>query len=199
MIKNLVFDLGNVLVEFKPKDYIERLGFNKEDVINLHEIIFKDKRWNEFDRGTITIDEYTEALKVENPQYTEHISSIFSENWTSNLLIPKLETIAFLKKASEYYNIYVLSNVSKYVLEHLKSLDFWESVNSGTYSYQIGYCKPEPEIYEAFFKNNNLNPQECLFLDDLKSNIEAAEKAGMKGIVFKDNLPEVIDYLKKSS
>ena len=195
MIKNLVFDLGNVLVEFKPKDYMERLGFAENDIINLHQIIFKDKRWNEFDRGTLTIDKYVEDLKNENPEYAGHIDNIFSENWTSNLFRPKFETIEFLKRASEQYGIYVLSNVSQYVLSYVKSLGFWDNVNSGTYSYEIGSCKPEPEIYQAFFRDNNLNPQDCLFLDDLAANIEAAKKAGMNGIVFNDNLSDIIDYL----
>ena len=126
-----------------------------------------------------------------------NILAIFSENWTSNFLKPKEETIAFLQKAAQNYGIYVLSNVSMYVLDYVKSLDFWSDVDSGTYSYEIGYCKPEPEIYQAFFRNNNLAPQECFLLDDLPQNIQAAPKAGMKGIVFNDNLPEVIEYLVK--
>lgn len=195
MIKHLVFDLGNVLVEFKPKDYMERLGFEEKDITNLHRIIFKDKRWNEFDRGTITIDEYVADLKKENPEYQNHFSSMFSGNWINNLFRPKLETISFLKKATGHYGIHVLSNVSMYVLDYIKTLDFWPNINSGTYSYQIGACKPENEIYQAFFKDNNLKPQECLFLDDLKANIDAAKKFGMHGIVFNDNLSEVMDYL----
>ena len=58
MIKNLVFDLGNVLVEFKPKDYMERLGFPETTINDLYQIIFKDKRWGKFDIGDITIEEY---------------------------------------------------------------------------------------------------------------------------------------------
>lgn len=69
MIKNLVFDLGNVLVEFKPKDYMKRLGFFPEDISALFQIIFKDKRCGEFDRGTLKIEEYTATLIVEHPKY----------------------------------------------------------------------------------------------------------------------------------
>jgi len=197
MIKNLVFDLGNVLVEFKPKDYMKRLGFVEEDIENLYRIIFQDKRWTEFDRGTITIDEYIEELKTENPRYIEQIGIIFSENWTSNFLKPRTETIAFLEKNVGHYGIYVLSNVSMYVLDYVKTSKFWKNVNSGTYSYQIGSCKPEPEIYQAFFRHNKLNPHECLFLDDLPQNIESAKNFGMNGIIFHNNLQEVIDYLLK--
>ena len=77
MVKNLVFDLGNVLVEFKPKDYMQRLGINEEDIEHLYKLIFKDKRWTEFDRGTITIDKYVRELKSEKPEYAEYISNIF--------------------------------------------------------------------------------------------------------------------------
>lgn len=195
MIKNLVFDLGNVLVEFKPKDYMQRLGFSEDDTENLFQIIFKDKRWNEFDRGTITIDEYTQDLKAEHPEYSEQITTMFSNNWPENFLKPKQASIDFLQKVSNKYDIYVLSNVSEYVLDYVKSLSFWDKVKSGTYSYQIGSCKPEPEIYEAFLRDNKVKPEECLFLDDLSQNIEAAKKFGMKGIVFHDNLPEVMNIL----
>ena len=174
---------------------MKRLGFSEEDTENLFQIIFKDKRWNEFDRGTITIEQYTQDLKNEHPEYATQISTMFSDNWAQNFLKPKQEAIEFLKRASDKYGIYVLSNVSEYVLDYVKSLDFWSKVDSGTYSYQIGSCKPEPEIYQAFFRDNNVKPQEYLFLDDLPKNIEAAKSFGMNGIVFNDNLPEVVDVL----
>lgn len=197
MIKNLVFDLGNVLVEFTPKDYLKRIGIPETDIENLAALIFKDKRWNEFDRGTITIEEYTASLKSENPQYSEYIESIFSDNWAKNFFKPKEKSIEFLKKCSEIYGIYVLSNVSEYVLDYIKTLDFFEEcVTSGTYSYQVGLCKPEIEIYETFLADNELVPEECLFLDDLPQNIEAAKKMKMNGILFNDNIKEVVDFLK---
>ncbi|MBR3613821.1 MAG: HAD family phosphatase [Clostridia bacterium] len=195
MIKNLVFDLGNVLVEFKPKDYMDRLGFSTEDIDSLFQIIFKDTRWSEFDRGTLKIEEYTSALKVEHPEYKAQIEQMFSGNWTANFLKPKHESIQFLKKAASNYRIYILSNVSEYVLNYVKTLGFWDKVTSGTYSYMIHCLKPEPEIYKAFFKDNNVIPEECLFLDDLPQNIAASERAGMKGIVFCDNLEDVYQTL----
>lgn len=197
MIKNLVFDLGNVLVEFKPQDYLKRLGFQENDIKQLTQLIFKDKRWTEFDRGTLKIEDYVAALKSENPHYAEDFDTIFSDNWPRKFLTQKTESIAFLKSASRHYNIYVLSNVSEYVLDYIKTLDFWGNIQAGTYSYQIGSCKPESKIYQRFLQDNNLNPRECLFLDDLPQNIIAAQAHNMNGIVFKDNLPDVINYLKK--
>lgn len=100
---------------------------------------------------------------------------------------------------SHKYRIFILSNVSQYVLEHIKTLGFWKHVSGGTYSYLIRACKPEKEIYEAFFRENHVNPAECLFLDDKSENIEAAKKWGMKGIIFKKNLEEVLEMIKKLS
>lgn len=195
MIRNVVFDLGNVLVEFKPKNYLESLGITDPD--KLSQLIFKDPRWNEFDRGTIQIENYVNDLKKENPEYAEYFDMIFCENWVSKLLKPKEKSIEFLKKqVFPNYKIYILSNVSQYTLSYIRTLDFFPYVTSGTYSYLVRSCKPEEEIYRKFFKENRVIPQECLFLDDLPANIETARRLGMHGIVFNDNIEEVKSYLQ---
>ena len=198
MIKNLVFDLGNVLVEFKPKDYMKRLGFPEDTINNLYQIIFKDERWGKFDIGDITIEEYATALKSEHPDLTDRIDLMFTGNWPANFLRPKQQSIDFLNRAHGQYGIYVLSNVSSYVLDYVKSIGFWDKVSGGTYSYDVKSLKPSSEIYQRFFSDNNVKPEECLFLDDLPQNIEAAKKAGMHGIVFNDNYLDVVNYLIKN-
>jgi len=195
MIKNLIFDLGNVLVEFKPMQYLINLGIPEAE--KLTNIVFKNPRWTEFDRGTIQLEKYITDLKKENPQYSSYIDMIFSENWLYNLFKLKEKTVAFLKKASKNYNIYILSNISEPVLNYVKTFDFFKFVKGGTYSYMIKSCKPEEKIYNTLIKENNLVPQECLFLDDLPENIEAAKKIGLNGIVFNDNIEEIISYLEK--
>ena len=195
MIKNIVFDLGNVLVEFRPIDYMLRIGLDREILNELNKLIFKNPMWNEFDRGTITIEDYCEQLKQENSRFATDIDKIFSSNWMKKMFIEKKDVSKFLIEMSQRYNIYILSNVSKYVLEYIKTLDFWKYVTGGTYSYLESSCKPEKQIYKSFFKENKLNPKECLFLDDKTENIEAAKKFGMEGIVFKD-LQEVKEKLE---
>lgn len=199
MVKNLVFDLGNVLVEFKPIDYMLRIGFEPEMATELNKLIFANPMWNEFDRGTITIESYSKQLKKENPQFSAEIDRVFGSDWVSNMFILDSDVSEFLEEMSHKYRIFILSNVSQYVLEHIKTLGFWKHVSGGTYSYLIRACKPEKEIYEAFFRENHVNPAECLFLDDKPENIEAAKKWGMKGIIFKKNLEEVLEMIKKLS
>ena len=194
MIKNLVFDLGNVLVEFKPEEYLRRLGIC--DIEVLTKMIFKDKRWNEFDRGTITIQKYVSDLKLENPDYSESIDRIFCDGWTNKLLRPKEATGNFLQELSKQYDVFILSNVSEYALNYIRTLDFFRFVTGGTYSYMLKACKPEERIYTSFLQDHSLKAEECLFMDDLPQNIEAAKKLGMHGIVFKDNIEEIRDFLK---
>ena len=194
MIKNLVFDLGNVLVEFRPEEYMKRLGIR--DINVLTKTIFKDKRWNEFDRGTLTIQEYVSALKSENPDYAESIDRIFCDDWANKLFRPKQATGNFLQELSKQYDVFVLSNVSEYVLNYIRTLDFFRFVTGGTYSYMLKACKPEKRIYTSFLQDHSLNAEECLFLDDLPQNIIIARELGMHGIVFKDNFEEIRDFLK---
>ena len=195
MIKNIVFDIGNVLIEFKPKNYMKRLGFNDDEIEDLFQIIFKDKRWEDIDLGILNIEEYTQALCSEHPEYKDKITQMFSENWRKEFLKPKEDSIQFLLEASKNYNIYLLSNISEYVLTYVKELGFWDKVSGGTYSYNVRYLKPESEIYQSFINDNNVVPNECLFLDDIQKNIDSAKAAGMNGIVFSDNLDEVKNIL----
>lgn len=205
-IKNLVFDLGNVLVNFRPGDYLKRLGFSKVEIDELTKIIFLDPRWSEFDRGTILLDDYIRSLKNEYPEKKEAFDKIFHKEWCSDMLTEKENTTSALIELSNNYNIYILSNVSKTVLDYVKTLKFWKYVDSGSYSYELHFCKPESEIYQAFLNDNNLIPEECLFFDDKEENIKAAQKVGMNGIVFlNQDLNEIRkiikekEYLKQSS
>lgn len=191
MLKNIVFDLGNVLVKFNPIEYMLKIGIEQKDVEILNNLIFKNQMWNEFDRGTITIENYCKKLKKDNPQYGTQIDKIFAPNWEKNLFLLNTEVAKFLEETSKKYKKYILSNVSEQVLKYIKTLDFWNYVTGGTYSYTIKACKPEKEIYEAFFKENNLIPEECLFLDDKEENIKTANQFGMKGIVFDGNIEKV--------
>lgn len=197
MIKNLIFDLGNVLVEFKPEKYLNSL--NIPDSKKLSQIIFEDNRWTECDRGTIQIKDYIADLKKENPKYSVYLDLIFGENWVSNFFKVKEESVAFLKQVAKKYNIFILSNISEYVLNYIKTLDFFTYVTSGTYSYLVKSCKPDEKIYHSLLQENKLLPQECLFLDDIPANIEIAKKLGMNGIVFHDNIQEIISFFNQDN
>lgn len=190
MIKNVIFDLGNVLIDFKPMEYLMSLGFDKEKSEILNNIIFKSKYWYECDRGIYSNIEVAEFLSKEHSNFEKEIKIILTKDWV-NMLTLKEDTVKFLKDLKKQdYNVYILSNLSEESYNYLKKYDFFEYVNGGVFSYQLKICKPDPKIYKVLFSKYNIKPEETIFIDDLKTNVDAAIELGLKGIVF-DNINNV--------
>lgn len=192
-MKTIVFDLGNVVIDFHPTEYLTKLGFNDEEVSDLIEIIFNNQRWNKLDRGEIQFEDYIILLKSEFPFYAESINRIFADDWVGKLSPVKGETVKLINELYNYgYKLYILSNISKPFLDDLQRFDFLKCFSGGTFSYQVNRCKPEPEIYNIFLTDNGLNAKDCFFIDDRKENIESAKLQGIDGLVFTDEKIEII-------
>ncbi len=97
----------------------------------------------------------------------------------------------FLKELKERnFKIYILSNLSKESYQYIKKYDFWQKVDGRIFSFEEKMCKPERKIYEALIQKYNLIPEETIFVDDMKENIDVAESLKMYGVVFQ-NLKQV--------
>ncbi len=186
MIKNIIFDIGNVLVSFDPYRYVTEYGYDKETTDNVFNIVFRDKRWAELDRGTLANEDYMKSLVEANPQYEKEIIETF-DNWY-NMLEIKTESVEFFKELKEKgYKIYLLSNFAEKEYERLeREYDFFRMADGKIISYAVKKIKPEREIYELLLEKYNLKAEECVFLDDLESNINGAENVGIHGIIFKN-------------
>lgn len=186
MIKNIIFDIGNVLVSFDPYRYVMEYGYDKETTDNVFNIVFRDKRWAELDRGTLANEDYMKSLVEANPQYKREIIETF-DNWY-NMLEIKTESVEFFKELKEKgYKIYLLSNFAEKEYERLeREYDFFRMADGKIISYAVKKIKPEREIYELLLEKYNLKAEECVFLDDLESNINGAKNVGIHGIIFKN-------------
>lgn len=185
MIKNVIFDLGNVLLSFEPKEYVKSKVI-QEKIEEIYESIFKSKEWPMLDRGTITEEKAKENIinrKVENKEF---INSVF-ENWY-DILTPIESSVEILRKLKESgYKIFYLSNFHLAAFEYVtKKHDFFKLFDGGVVSYKEKLLKPEKEIYEKILCEYNLKPNETVFIDDMEINVEAARKNGIKGIVLKN-------------
>ncbi|MDO5088267.1 MAG: HAD family phosphatase [Leptotrichiaceae bacterium] len=177
-IKNIIFDLGNVLISFNPKDYTDNEKFLKE--------VFGSPEWLMLDRGTLSYGEAKEIFKERVPEVAEQIDSMFDSSF-SGLLQPIKENTALLPILKEKYNLYILSNFHKDSFEEVyKSYEFFKNFKGKVVSCYCHLLKPEKEIYEEILNKFSLNPEETVFIDDMKVNIEAAEKLGIKGIHLPD-------------
>lgn len=184
MIKNIIFDLGNVLLDFNPKVHVKS-KVTEEKVEEIYKCIFQSDEWPMLDRGTISEREAKINIINRNIENEELINLVF-ENWY-NILIPIESSVDVLKKLKQQgYNVYYLSNFHLAAFEHVtKKYSFFECFDGGVVSYKENLLKPEKEIYEKIIDKYNLNPSQTVFIDDMKENIEAAIKSGLKGILLK--------------
>ncbi|MEG1016624.1 MAG: HAD-IA family hydrolase, partial [Oscillospiraceae bacterium] len=164
MIKNVVFDFGNVLSLFKQEHILGSVCTDKDDMRILQKAIFTD--WNSLDEG-YDYDEFIEKTKKELPERL-HVAAERVFNEWHTCLIPvegMAELIAELK--SEGYHIYLLSNAPTFLGEHIDYFDEISYFDGVVISGAIKMAKPNREIYEHLFEKFSLVPSECIFVDDL--------------------------------
>lgn len=183
-IKNIVFDVGKVLVYFEPDWIMNKLGFTEETKAVLRKAMFEDPLWNEVDRGVLTTEELVAAFTKNAPEYEKEIRETYLHVGDSIELLPHaVEWTASLKERG--YHLYVISNYGEYTLEQTKEkMDFLKYMDGAIFSYQYQIIKPDARIYEQLLKNYDLKAQECVFIDDKAENVEAAKAVGYQGIVF---------------
>lgn len=186
MIRNIVFDLGNVLLNFDPDSYLDELGYSGEIKERLKAEIFGTEEWLLLDRGTITQAEALKSWKNRNQDLKDKIEDVM-DGWEAILSL-KADTLKILKSLSaKDYNLYILSNFHKQAFNYvIEKFDFFNYFDGRIISADIGMIKPESEIYDHLLNKFNLKADETLFIDDSKKNIKAALKKGIRVIHYKD-------------
>ena len=181
---NIIFDFGNVLVDFLPVDYLGRQFSDKSIVNKLNEIIFRSPEWLIMDQGLLTHEEAIEIFCAREPDYRNEIRKAIKNS--NNILLRINDTIGLIpriKKAG--HGLYYLSNMQKELRDHLlESHEYINEFDGGVFSCDVNIIKPSPEIYRYLINKYDLIPEECVFFDDVEANVAAAEKEGIKGILF---------------
>ena len=186
MIKNIIFDVGKVLVEYDPDGMMKKLGFDEETLQTVNQAVFQNESWNESDRGVLSPEELLEAFIANNPAYEKEIRQVIDAVGDTISLMPyAVEWVKGLKERG--YHLYILSNYAEYTYEKTShKMEFLPYMDGVVFSYRCKLIKPEKEIYEYICKTYELKPEESVFLDDRKDNVEAARNMGMHGIVFEN-------------
>ena len=197
MYKNIIFDLGNVLLDFNPREYLKS-KISDDKLEEVFKAIFSSEEWVMLDRGTITEKEAINNIINRNSTYINEINLAF-DNWY-DLLKPIEETVEILISLKESgYKIYYLSNFHELAFgEVTKKNKFFELFDGGVVSYVEKLIKPEEDIYKLILERYKLNPNESIFVDDMEANVEGANKVGIKTILFKGpkELKEELNNLK---
>lgn len=196
MVKNIIFDLGNVVFEFNPKQYIMDKIADKSKIAKVSQAIFKSDEWAKLDEGKITEEEAIEIICTNNSDLDNEVRLIF-DNWYP-ILKPIESTIEIIKdlKAKGFKLLY-LSNFHSKAFDYVNNEhEFFKLFEGGVVSYQDALLKPNEKIYKLILERYDLDPAECVFIDDTKENIDAAKECGMNGI-YLENPSDLKEHLSR--
>ncbi len=181
MIKNAVFDLGNVLISFSPAEYL----LNKNYPLNIRKTILADvfasDEWLKLDRGEITTGEAIDSIAGKSSLSRAEIAVVF--DFRTDIMFPIDSNVKILPELKKLgLKLYYLSNFPIDIFEQISSdYYFFRYFDGGIISSEVKVSKPDVAIYEILMKQYSLKADECLYIDDIEINVTAAQNAGMKG------------------
>ena len=196
MVKIVVLDMGNVLLDFNPEVSLNLYCSSEEEKELIRRELFHGPEWKLGDKGEIKDKDRFDLVKPRVP--VEHHEALrnCADNWTI-CMTPLEGAREFCERIKNRgLGIYVLSNASDAFYEYFPKflpLDFFNGVFVSSNYLML---KPDVEIYKRFLKEYDLKPEECLFVDDMEVNVEAAKKAGMNAFRFTGDYEEVINLIQ---
>jgi len=184
MIKNIIFDIGNVLTDFRWEDFLRDKGFDEEMIKRLADACVYSDVWKEYDKGIWTDEEILDGFAENDPGISQEIHRAFGD--FTDLVTPRDYAIPWVKELKERgYKVWYLSNFSnKATTECAECLGFIPYTDGGILSFRDKVIKPDAAIYELLLKRFGLVAEESVFIDDTLVNVEAAEALGIHGIHF---------------
>ena len=185
MIRNMVFDIGNVLMGFRWKEYMRSLfGENEALIQTINQGIWHNGCWAAMDKGEMDGAATLRSAVAFAPQYEKEIKLTLDRVALAfhkfGYAIPWVQELKGMG-----LNVYYLSNYSAFsIAANPDVLDFIPCMDGGVFSFEVKAVKPEPEIYRCLCEKYDLKPEECLFTDDVPANVKGAQACGFQGIVF---------------
>ena len=186
--KNILFDMGNVLVTYNPEWVIRHYTEDEALIREVKNIVFHSQEWLLLDAGLIEEEKaernWMERLSSDKAREIAHLSFLNWHLYNMKVIPGTAEMIRALKENGK--EIYLLSNASMRLLSIYKEVIPAVECFSGIFYSAAHKCvKPQDIIYERFLKEYSLNPLDCFFIDDLEENISAAKAVGISGAVMK--------------
>lgn len=198
MIKNVIFDIGNVLVHFRFREYMQELNMTDEQIEALAAHMIFNPIWSDLDRGARSFSDVLDEVKALHPEEADLYDRFWADPSRLCLSYPDTrDWLLGLKKRG--YRIYLLSNYPEdmFLCHWRNSFSFTDLPDGKVISYEVKLTKPEPEIYQTLFDLYHLNPTECVYLDDRLENVEAGRAFGMQGIWVNGGQEQAMEDLEQ--
>lgn len=195
---DIILDMGNVLLEWNKDKILRGVVKTEKDYMILDKAIFQSGLWERLDLGTLTREELVlKVISMIGSIYQEKVQEVVW-NWPAYIDI-YMEVFPLLARLKEKgHRIFVLSNTSpvfyELLEEQLSPLN--EILDEFVLSCDIKAIKPDPKMFEEILHKYQLDPANCVFLDDIADNTKMAESLGIKAYQVKKR-SDVVDILKK--
>jgi len=188
MIKNIVFDLGNVLVRFDTESFLN--GYSDIEKELFYKEIYRSENWLRFDNGDLTEDELTDTVCSHIPEcYRDDAKKLIRWYDLTSQIEGMEQLVTLLKECG--YKIYLLSNTSEAFHRYCKRFPVLKHFDGLFISADHHMLKPDARIFNKFCETFSLTPSECVFIDDTEANVNGAKNVGFEGIVFKSDASEL--------
>lgn len=196
MIKNVVLDIGNVLVTFYPDLYIAQFTQRKGEIDYYTNICFRSEEWKHGDDGSMTRAQIVDAICRKYPADEEMIRAIMAD--CESMLRASAQNTALLQKLRAHgINVYYLSNTNEPAFTYMNEKHaFFQYMNGGIASFRDGATKPGQEVFRLFLSRYGKNADECVFVDDTPRNTESASAVGFHTVTLK-NIEDLTEELSK--
>lgn len=197
MYQAIIFDIGGVLVDWNPRDYLmERFG-RKSVEETVYNITFGSNEWLQLDGGQLYRTE-AEAIMMNKAKKAgcEFEVKEVLDNWM-RILRPRHRMLDLARQLkANGYAIYYLSNIAADTLAYVQNLGILDDFDGGLASCDVHCCKPQPEIYRAFLEKYNLDAANCIFIDDTDANVRGAFDVGITSIVLRRSVNGLVRNLR---
>lgn len=195
-IRNIVLDMGGVLMDWNPERISRALCDNPDDAALVAHAVFDSREWGWVDAGAISEETVAWTAKLKLPERLHDLADTFALRWYEVFEpLPAMGELVRELKA-EGYGVYILSNAGPSFRRYqarIPAIECFDGVMVSCYEHVV---KPDAPIYLLLCARYGLEPESCLFVDDLLRNVVGAERAGMRGYVYDGDVEALRAYIR---
>ena len=196
MYKNVIFDIGGVMVDFNPKDFLLDRFCNSATEEKVYNLTFGSETWKKLDAGLCTRYEGNQAmLEAAKAEHCVFEVQEVLENWVTILRLRRRMVELVRRLKNHGYCVYYLSNIPEDTLDFLMKQGLEGVFDGGVASCEVHINKPDPRIYQELLNKYHLIASECIFIDDSRANVQTAFQLGMNSIQMKESVDTLVRSL----
>ena len=195
-IKNVVFDMGGVLMDWDPVKISRALCPDPDDAALLAHAVFDSREWGWVDAGVIAPETVAWTAKLKLPERLHDLADVFALRWYAAFgPVHEMGELVRERQAAGY-GVYLLSNPGVTFAEYRDRIPAIDSMDGILVSCYERMVKPDEAIYQLFCERFGLEPASCLFVDDLLRNVVGAQRAGLQGYVYEGDVDALRRFIR---